>query len=248
MKYSSIRELFDYWNRPSGAQLVPQCGKVENKSRVSPHHSADGGPGTSPNRLALALLFQRAAKRAFDIVVAIIGLIFFSPIFLLSSVAIKLDSRGPILCTQRRHSYGNKVFRIFTFRCTSIESIEVASPTARRGACVTRIGRILRSSGLDEFPQLINVLRGEMSIVGPRPYTTPPDPIFFQEQISLIARRPNITPGLTGWAQVNGYGDVSDPLRVMRRIEYDLYYAESWSFRLDLKIILMTLCSKKTYA
>jgi lipopolysaccharide/colanic/teichoic acid biosynthesis glycosyltransferase len=110
MKYSSIRELFDYWNRPSGAQLVPECGDVENKSRVSPNHSADGGPGTSPNRLALALLFQRAAKRAFDIVVAIIGLIFFSPIFLLSSLAIKLDSRGPIICAQRRHSYGNKYF------------------------------------------------------------------------------------------------------------------------------------------
>src|ERR1700682_5314601 len=75
MKYSSIRELFDYWNRPSGAQLVPECGEVENKSRVSPNHSADGGPGTSPNRLALALLLQRAAKRAFDIVVAIIGLV-----------------------------------------------------------------------------------------------------------------------------------------------------------------------------
>ena len=101
---------------------------------------------------------------------------------------------------------------------------------------------ILRSSGVDKFPQLINVLRGEMSIVGPRPCTTPG--LVFEEQIPLIARRPNVRPGLTGWAQVNGCGDVSNSLKVIRRIDYDLYYVENWSFRLDMKIILMTLCSK----
>jgi lipopolysaccharide/colanic/teichoic acid biosynthesis glycosyltransferase len=215
-----------------------------------PSHSAvtATASGTFTVCTAHSTLFARSGKRAFDVVIASIGLILFSPIFFLSSLAVKLDSRGPLICPQRRYSYGNKAFRIVTFRCTATESVETAAQTARRSACVTRIGHILRSSGLDEFPQLINVLRGEMSIVGHRPYTTHPDPLS-QEQISLTTRRSNIKPGLTGWAQVHGYWDDNNSIRVMRRrVEYDLYYVENWSFLLDMKIILMTLCSRSAYA
>jgi len=227
---------------------------VKRSSAEGSHHSGTNGKSTlgvdsaNCNRERAAVLpLQRIAKRSFDVVVAIIGLSLFSPVLLLSSIAIKLDSRGPIIYSKVRHSYGNKTFRIFTFRCAATEIIEKVVQTVRRDASVTRIGGILRSSGLDKFPQLINVLRGEMSIVGPRPCTTPPG-LIFEEQIALIARRPNVRPGLTGLAQVNGCGDVSNSLKMIRRIDYDLYCVENWSFRLDMKIILMTLCSKKACA
>lgn len=224
--------------------MVPEYGKVESGDRVG----SDDSPCDSPDPLAPPQLFQRGVKRAFDIVVAIIGLILFSPIFLFSSLAIKLDSRGPIACRQVRYGYGNETFRAFTFRCTGAKNPENADQAAQRGACVTGVGRILRSSGIDGLPLLINVLRGEMSIVGPHPYETPPG-VIFDEQLSRLSRHRNAKPGLTGWARVHGYSDLSNSLTVMRRrIAYDLYYVENWSFLFDLKIILMMLFSKNAYA
>jgi len=199
-------------------------------------------------------IFARAVKRAFDIIVASIGLILFSPVLLLSSLAIVLDCRGPIIIRSVRHGYGNETFRIFTFRCSVHKKIASDIQPARRGAHVTGVGRILQSSGLDGFPQLINVLRGDMSIVGPRPYITLPGAPFedqiarIEDQIARISQRRGIKPGLTGWAQVHGNRDDSNSFRVIRRrIEYDLYYVENWSLLLDMKIVLMTLCSRKAY-
>jgi lipopolysaccharide/colanic/teichoic acid biosynthesis glycosyltransferase len=192
-----------------------------------------------------ALGLKPIIKRAFDVLVAAIGLVLFSPIILLSSLAIVLDSRGPIVCGQVRHAYSNEAFRILTFRCTGNENIEGEVQETRRGARVTGVGRILQSSGIDGFPRLINVLRGDMSIVGPALNSELPGAIFEEH----VSRMSNIKPGLTGWAQINGYGDASTSFEEKRqRIEYDLYYVENWSLLLDIKIILLALCAKKTYA
>jgi lipopolysaccharide/colanic/teichoic acid biosynthesis glycosyltransferase len=244
MKYFSIRALFDYWSRLRGDPLVPECGEVDSILEVkSRNHAASGGPYASPNQLAPVLMFQRAAKRSFDIIVAILGLILLSPIVFVSSLAIMLDSRGPII---RRHGYGNEAFRVLKFRSARGENIDRNIQVSGTPLSLTRVGHILRSSGIDGVPQLINVLRGQMSIVGPRPYTTFPGSMF-PEQTSRISRG-SIKPGLTGWAQVNGYLDESSSLKVMRqRIECDAYYVENWSFLLDMKIILMTFFSKKAY-
>jgi lipopolysaccharide/colanic/teichoic acid biosynthesis glycosyltransferase len=194
---------------------------------------------------AAKLLLGRAAKQLFDVIVAASGLVLFSPIYLLSSLAIILDSRGPIVLSHVRHAYGDKIFRVYKFRSTTMPYS--APEASRHGSRLTRVGRILRLSGIDGLPQLINVLRGEMSIVGPRPYTTPPGAIF-EERIARISWLRDIKPGLTGWAQVHGYGDKGNSFEMMRRrMEYDLFYVEHWSFLLDMKIILMTLCAKKTY-
>jgi lipopolysaccharide/colanic/teichoic acid biosynthesis glycosyltransferase len=193
---------------------------------------------------AAALSLGRAAKRAFDLIVAVIGLILLSPIFLLSSLAILLESRGPIVCPEVRHGYDNESIGVLKFRSTKMDEAAQAAP---RGPCVTRVGRVLRSTGIDELPQLINVLRGEMSIVGPRPYMTIPARIF-EEQISRISTWHEVKPGITGWAQVNGCWDESNSFKVMRRrIEYDLYYIENWSLLLDMKIIVSTLFSIRAY-
>jgi lipopolysaccharide/colanic/teichoic acid biosynthesis glycosyltransferase len=193
-------------------------------------------------------LFERDMKRAFDVVLAIIGLILFSPIILLSSLAIKIESRGPIFDRQQRHSYNNNSLLVFRFRCTTTRNTCGAARANYKRLCVTRIGRILRSSGIERLPELVNVLRGDMSIVGPRPYATP-SAACCEEQLSRISRHDAIKPGLTGWAQVHGCQNDSNSFRLMRRrIEYDLYYLEHWSLLLDIKIILMTLCSRRAYA
>jgi Undecaprenyl-phosphate glucose phosphotransferase len=192
--------------------------------------------------------FNRAIKRAFDIAAAIAGLIFFGPLFVLVALAIKLDSRGPVLFRQTRHGYNNEPIRVLKFRSmTVMEDGDNFRPAIRHDPRVTRLGRLLRSSNIDELPQLFNVLVGDMSIVGPRPHATAQNEIF-AELISSFFRRHNVKPGITGWAQVNGYRGNTDTLEKMqRRVEHDLYYIDNWSLLLDLKIMLMTFFSRKVY-
>jgi len=224
----------------------PTIGSPRSKS-ADAKSTANISPAFTHGTSAFFLL-QKAAKRSFDIIAATIGLILLSPIFLLCSLAIVLDSRGPIIDARVRRNYGNETFRVLEFRSTAMENINDDTPATSTGLGVTRVGRVLRSTGIEGLPQLVNVLRGEMSIVGPHPYTTLPRK-FFNEQIAQIVQRRNIKPGLTGWAQVNGCWEQVDTFKAMqRRIEYDLYYVENWSFALDMKIILMTLGSKKIYA
>jgi lipopolysaccharide/colanic/teichoic acid biosynthesis glycosyltransferase len=182
-------------------------------------------------------IYRRAAKRAFDIAVAIAGLALFSPMFLLVAIAVKTSSRGPIFHPQTGYGYNNEDVRILKFRTILVgEHGKVLQ-------YVTRVGAVLRQTGIDGLPLLINVLRGDMSIVGPAPYGVAP---FFAEQISLIQQRQSVKPGLTGWAQVHGCRGGSDDA-VRQRIEFDHYYIENWSFLFDIKIILMALISKDTY-
>jgi Undecaprenyl-phosphate glucose phosphotransferase len=192
---------------------------------------------------------ELAVKRIFDIVIATIALIVLSPLMLTVALAIKLDSSGNVFYRQKRHGYNNRVIRVFKFRSMTVaedntHNFEHATPDDVR---VTGVGRILRRTNIDELPQLFNVLLGEMSIVGPRPHATVHNKMF-EEQILPFARRHNMKPGITGWAQVNGYRGAADTIdKMRRRVEYDLYYIDNWSFFLDLKIIMMTLFSRKAY-
>jgi Undecaprenyl-phosphate glucose phosphotransferase len=192
---------------------------------------------------------EQAIKRAFDIVAASVGLLVLSPLFLIVSIAVKLDSRGPSFFRQTRHGYNNETIRVFKFRSmTSLEDGNQFTQAVKDDPRVTRLGRLLRRTNIDELPQLLNVLSGEMSIVGPRPHPIALNAMF-QQHISPFSRRHNVKPGITGWAQVNGYRGETDTLEKMqRRFEHDLYYIDNWSLMLDMKIILMTLFSKRAYA
>lgn len=191
---------------------------------------------------------NRIIKRMFDVVAAIAGLILLSPLFVIVPLAIKLDSRGPVLFRQTRHGYNNEPIRVLKFRSmTVMEDGDNFKPVTRHDPRVTRLGRVLRHTNIDELPQLFNVLVGDMSIVGPRPHATSQNEAF-AKLISSFYRRHNVKPGITGWAQVNGYrGDANTLEKMQRRVEHDLYYIHNWSLLLDLKIILMTLFSKKVY-
>jgi Undecaprenyl-phosphate glucose phosphotransferase len=194
-------------------------------------------------------LTELVVKRACDIVIAILAIVALSPLLVTVALAIKLDSRGNILFRQLRHGYNNRIIRIYKFRSMAADKNANMKfmPTKENDERITAVGQILRRTNIDELPQLFNVLTGEMSIVGPRPHATQHNEIF-EEQILPFSRRHNVKPGITGWAQVNGYRGPADTLEVMqRRVDYDLYYIDNWSFFFDLKILLMTLFSKKAY-
>jgi Undecaprenyl-phosphate glucose phosphotransferase len=196
-------------------------------------------------------VFDLSIKRAFDFCAAGLGLLLLSPLLAVVSLAIKLDSRGPVFFRQNRHGYNNQVIPVIKFRTmTVVEDGETAATFTQAKANdprVTRLGRILRRTNIDELPQLFNVLRGEMSIVGPRPHPLALNTTF-QERIAPFSRRHNVKPGLTGWAQVHGFrGETNTIEKMQRRVECDLYYIDNWSFMLDLKIVLMTLFSKSVY-
>jgi Undecaprenyl-phosphate glucose phosphotransferase len=189
-------------------------------------------------------------KRSFDIFVAItLGVLAF-PLLVIVAILIKLDSKGPVLFRQTRHGFNNKPIRIFKFRsmATFDDERHGFRQAVRGDPRVTRIGRILRRTNIDELPQLINVIRGEMSIVGPRPHAVAHNEMY-GSQIVRMSRRHNVKPGITGWAQVNGLRGETDTLEKMRkRVEYDIYYIDNWSLLLDLKIIIMTVLYRSAYA
>jgi putative colanic acid biosynthesis UDP-glucose lipid carrier transferase len=187
-------------------------------------------------------------KRVFDVVAAVAGLVLFSPLFLCAAVAIKLNSPGPVFFRQTRHGYNKQEIKVLKFRTmTTMEDGSDFKQVRKNDDRVTHVGRILRRSNIDELPQLINVLMGQMSLVGPRPHATAHNDMF-EGRILPFARRHNVKPGITGWAQVNGARGETDTLEKMeQRIEYDLYYIDNWSFLFDVKIIVMTLFSKKSY-
>ncbi|WP_407180070.1 undecaprenyl-phosphate glucose phosphotransferase [Bradyrhizobium sp. STM 3562] len=192
--------------------------------------------------------FNRAVKRAFDLAAAIVGLILVSPLFVIVPLAIKLESRGPVLFRQTRHGYNNEPIRVLKFRSmTVMEDGDNFKPVTRHDPRVTRLGRLLRRTNIDELPQLLNVLVGDMSIVGPRPHATAQNEAF-SKLISSFSRRHNVKPGITGWAQVHGYrGDTDTLEKMQRRVEHDLYYIDNWSLLLDLRILLLTLFSREVY-
>lgn len=188
------------------------------------------------------------AKRVFDFVVGGIALVLLMPVFGLIALAIKLDSRGPVLFAQQRYGFNQNPFRIYKFRSmTTLEDGASVTQATRGDARVTRVGRILRRFSLDELPQILNVIRGEMSLVGPRPHALAHD-WHYNSRIALYARRLNVKPGITGWAQVNGYRGETDTEDKMRaRVEHDLFYIDNWTLFFDLKILVLTVLSPKAH-
>ena len=184
---------------------------------------------------------QLAEKRAFDLVVASLGLVLLAPFFLLVALAIRLDSPGPALFRQTRYGFNQEPFRIFKFRTMrALEDGATVKAATRNDPRVTRLGARLRRTSVDELPQLLNVIAGDMSIVGPRPQAMAHDQLYV-ERIARYARRHNVKPGITGWAQVNGLrGEIRTNEDIQARIEHDLYYVDHWSLWLDLKIVLAT--------
>jgi putative colanic acid biosynthesis UDP-glucose lipid carrier transferase len=181
-------------------------------------------------------------KAIFDYGVTILLII---PAFLLMAiiaVAIKVDSPGPVLFRQRRHGLNHAVFEVIKFRTmTVMEEACDSKHTDLNDQRVTRVGKFLRRAGLDELPQLINVLKGEMSLIGPRPHAIAHNHEF-QTIINGYDNRHKVKPGISGWAQVNGLRGSAETLsRMTARIEYDLYYIDNWSMALDFKILFMTV-------
>jgi Undecaprenyl-phosphate glucose phosphotransferase len=193
-------------------------------------------------------LLEQAIKRTFDIIVAATGLILLTPLFALVAIAIKLESRGNVFFSQKRHGYNNTTIQVVKFRTMfATDDGDRFVQAKRADGRVTHVGRLLRRTNIDELPQLFNVLIGNMSIVGPRPHATAHNEMF-EGRILPFSRRHNIKPGITGWAQINGHRGETDTLEKMqRRVEHDLYYIDNWSFLLDIKIILLTLFSKRAY-
>jgi Undecaprenyl-phosphate glucose phosphotransferase len=195
-------------------------------------------------------VLDRFIKRTFDLAVAAIGLIMLCPIFVLVSLVIKLESRGPAIFRQSRHGFNNETIRVFKFRTmrTIDDDTSVIAQAVKNDPRVTAFGAILRRTNIDELPQLVNVLFGEMSLVGPRPHPIALN-LKFEDKLAPLFRRHNVKPGITGWAQVNGCRGETDTIEKMQqRLLYDLYYIDHWSFLLDLQIIMMTLLSKKAYS
>ena len=223
---------------PVSARLLP-----DNRVRALTQYSS------SAHQNILAIEIQRAplspaerlAKRAMDIVMASVALIFLLPVMVVTALAIKLDGPGPVIFRQRRKGFNGKEFVMLKFRTMSVqEDGAVVSQAMRNDPRVTSVGRLLRSASVDELPQLLNVLSGEMSLIGPRPHAIAHDD-YFQEVVSDYAFRHHVKPGLTGWAQCNGSrGATPSAEQVARRVKLDLWYINNWSLLLDIQILFKT--------
>lgn len=181
--------------------------------------------------------FYRAVKRFLDVTASFLGLVLLSPLLLAMSILIKIDSRGPVIFRQKRIGRNGKVFEIYKFRsmCVGAEKTGSGVYSGKGDARVTRIGKILRATSIDELPQLLNILKGEMSFVGPRPPLTY-HPWKYEEYTDFQKRMFEVRPGITGWAQVNGRKDVE----WHKRIELNIWYVDHMSLLLDIKIMFMT--------
>ena len=184
-------------------------------------------------------------KRIFDVCFSALGLIVFSPLMLAAAMAIRMGSKGPVLFKQRRYGFNNEVIEVFKFRSMYHETAdpEAKQVVTRGDARVTRIGRFMRKTSIDELPQLFNVLRGDLSLVGPRPHAVNAhtENKLWDEVVDGYFARHKVKPGVTGWAQVNGWrGEVDTPLKIRERVNCDLYYIENWSLMLDMYILLIT--------
>ncbi len=187
-----------------------------------------------------------AYKRAEDVVLASLAVLLLSPLMLLTAIAIKLDSRGPVLFRQRRYGYNHQLIEVYKFRSMYHDQRDMNAAVQTRAGDprVTRVGRFIRKSSIDELPQLFNVLAGSMSMVGPRPHATATKAadIPFEEAVADYVARHKVKPGITGLAQVHGYRGETDTLeKIQKRVEYDLAYIENWSLGLDMFILLRTL-------
>ena len=231
-------------------QIVAACEKSGVHTKFIPDYNniiptipymedLQGLPVINIRHVPLTNVFNATVKRCVDIFGALFGITLFSPLMLITAALIKITSPGPVIYSQERIGLHNRPFKMFKFR-----SMEVQDPnkekkqwTTPHDPRVTSVGRFIRKTSIDEMPQFFNILIGDMSLVGPRPER----PLFvekFKEEIPRYMIKHQVRPGLTGWAQVNGYrGDTS----ITKRIEHDLYYIENWSLGFDFKIMFLTI-------
>ncbi|OXT01484.1 undecaprenyl-phosphate glucose phosphotransferase [Notoacmeibacter marinus] len=189
--------------------------------------------------------WSSVAKRVFDIVFSLAGLILFSPIMIATAIAIRLDSPGPVFFKQKRHGFNNEEIDVYKFRSMYTDQCD---PTARNAVTkgdprVTPIGRFIRKTSIDELPQFFNALFGSLSLVGPRPHavTAQAHDKLYGEVVDGYFARHRVKPGVTGWAQINGWrGEIDSEEKIEKRTEFDLFYIENWSLLFDLKILLLT--------
>ena len=197
-----------------------------------------GLPVINIRRVPLSNTLNMVMKRIVDLFGAVVAIILFSPVMLITAILIKTTSNGPLIFKQERVGLQNRPFYMYKFRSMVVQNeiLEKGEWTTKNDPRVTPVGKFIRKTSIDELPQLFNVLKGNMSLVGPRPER----PFFvekFKEEIPRYMVKHQVRPGLTGWAQVNGYrGDTS----IKKRIEYDIYYIENWTMGLDFKILFLT--------
>jgi Undecaprenyl-phosphate glucose phosphotransferase len=189
--------------------------------------------------------WNAALKGVFDRVIAAIALVMLSPLMLLVALAIKLESKGPVFFRQPRLGFNNNLINVMKFRSMYTDQTDLhgSAQVTRGDPRVTRVGRIIRKTSIDELPQLFNVLRGELSLVGPRPHAihSKAGNKLYQDVVDGYYARHRMKPGITGWAQINGWRGETDTMeKLERRVEHDLYYIENWSLPLDLYILAMT--------
>jgi Undecaprenyl-phosphate glucose phosphotransferase len=224
---------------PISVHLIPD----ESAARFLSHPISNiGSTWTTELQRAPMTRAELVAKRIFDVILATAGIIALLPLMLATALLIKLDSRGPVLFLQKRNGFNGRAFSIFKFRTMHvIEDGPVVQQAKRNDPRVTRLGRWLRRTSIDELPQLFNVILDDMSLVGPRPHATSHNSEY-EKLIANYAFRHHVKPGLTGWAQINGArGETCNIEQMERRVEYDLWYINNWSPWLDLKIVLQTV-------
>ena len=238
--------LSDYDRLEAIVKLCEKSGVhtkfIPDYNRVIPSRpyleDLDGLAVVNIRRVPLNNMANMLMKRLVDIAGALAAIVLCSPFMLTAAIAVKVTSRGPLIFKQERVGLHNKPFQMYKFRSMEVQSDadEKKGWTVKNDPRVTKVGRLLRSTSIDELPQLFNVLKGDMSMIGPRPER----PLFvekFREEIPRYMIKHQVRPGITGWAQVNGYrGDTS----IKKRIEYDLYYIENWSMAFDMKILFLT--------
>jgi Undecaprenyl-phosphate glucose phosphotransferase len=235
-----LRKLAAY---PVAVRIVPDITAIASRS-----HRISLEAGLPVLHISDPPLNPAAAfvKRIEDIVLSSLLLLAFAPIMLLASIAIKLESQGPVLFRQPRHGLKGSTIQVFKFRTmyAHLEDRLAARQTLRGDPRVTRVGKFLRRHSLDELPQFFNVLGGTLSLVGPRPHApaTSADGKSLELVVANYAARHRMKPGITGWAQVSGYrGNLDTAEKAVQRVEHDLYYIENWSLLLDLRIIFRTI-------
>ena len=186
-----------------------------------------------------------AIKRLMDITLAVLLIVFFLPVFIAAALAIKLTSKGPVLFKQQRVGFRNQDFSVYKFRTMYVASQDLSGvqQTTADDARITAVGRVLRKTSVDELPQIINILKGEMSFVGPRPHVARmlAGGLPYEELVPYYNLRHEMKPGLTGWAQANGFrGPTIDPVRARQRVDHDIAYIQNFSLWLDVVILVRT--------
>lgn len=236
--YGKLERIVDVCEKAGvHTKMIPDFGNVIS---TRPYiEDVQGIPVIHVRRVPLNIMRNRAAKRAVDLIGATVAIILFSPVMLFTVLVVALTEEGSVIYRQERVGLHNQVFYMYKFRSMIMqdEEKEKAEWSTRNDPRITPVGKLIRRTSIDELPQLFNVLKGEMSLVGPRP-ERPQFVQKFRDEIPRYMVKHQVRPGMTGWAQINGYrGDTS----IEKRIEYDLYYIENWTMVFDMKILILTI-------